>query len=378
MSRSHLLSSLVRTTALVVLVGCGDSLPDEALLTTVRPLAARVEVTEPLVPDEDPDAAPRAQALPFETVTVTPLIAGPQGVLDPDDLAPLWFACPLSPTQSLYGCISAEFPTTVALIPTCEEPGSGFDVDFSEIPEPQGLCQLDSVGAPSLTIPFDFNILSGGGVELTMIAGPPGGTSTQTCAEVLLSGSIEVPDDCVILLQRITVGPLERLFALAQDFGIVLPEEFAITNLEDVPDFDRHPRISSVGVQPVDEEGGETTGPIVDIPDGGTSAADYGAVLRFNALSPNSDLQVFTVQSGNGEIREESEAFRGAWYRTWGKLQSSSSNDAVSFNDFTLTAGSQDESETPEADTIEFVFVLRDGRSGVDWRTWSVEAQPLP
>ncbi len=378
MSRSHLISSLAGTSALCLLVGCGDSLPDVALLNTVRPLAARVVVTEPLVPEEDPDAAPRAQALPFETVTVTPLIGGPEGIVDAATLAPVWFACPLSPTQSLYGCISSQFPIARDAIPDCETPAFGFELDFSEVPEPQGLCQLGQTATPSLTIPFDFNILSGGGIELTMIAGVPGGTSTQTCADILLSGDIDVPDDCVLLLQRVTVGPLERLFALAEEFGVVLPEEFAVTDLDDIPDFDRHPRISSVGAQPVDEEGGETTGPIVEIPEAGTFAATYGTVLRFNALTPSSELQTFTVQSANGEIREASEAFQGAWYHTWGTLQSGASNDAVSFNDFSLTVGSQDETETPEGDSVEFIFVLRDGRSGVDWRTWSVEALPLP
>jgi len=378
MIRSHLISYLLGTSALAMLAGCGDSLPDVALLNTLRPLAARVEVTGPLVPDEDPNAAIRAQALPFETVTVTPLIAGPLGVVDPAELSPLWFACPLGPTQSLYGCISSSFPTTVDAVPDCEDPVSVFDVDFSEISEPQGLCQLGQTATPSLVIPFDFNILAGGGIELTMIAGVPDGTSTQTCAEVLLSGSIDVPDDCVLLLQRITVGPLERLFALAQDFGLQLPEEFVVTDLEAVPDFDRHPRISSLGVQPLEEQGGDPTGGIIDIANGGSTAASYGDVMRFNALSPSSELQRFNVTSANGETREVSEAFQGAWYRTWGQLQSGSSNDAVSFNDFSLEMGSQDESETPASDIVEFVYVLRDGRSGVDWWTWSVEAQPLP
>ena len=88
---------------MAILAGCGNMLPDVALLDAVRPLAARIEVTAPLVPDEDPDLPSRAQALPFETVTITPLVAGPQGVVDVDTLAPLWFACPLSPAQSLYG-----------------------------------------------------------------------------------------------------------------------------------------------------------------------------------------------------------------------------------------------------------------------------------
>ncbi|MGB1699747.1 MAG: hypothetical protein ACPHRO_07330 [Nannocystaceae bacterium] len=378
MSRLHLLSSLAGTGALSVLVGCGDSLPDVALLNTVRPLAARVEVTQPLVPDDDPDAAPRAQALPFETVTITPLLAGPQGIVDADTLAPLWFACPLSPTQSLYGCISSEFPITMTDIPPCESPVPIFDLDFSEIPEPQGLCQLGQSGTSSMTVPFDFNILSGGGIELTMIAGAEDGTSTETCAEVLLSGDIDVPDDCVLLLQRVTVGPLERLFALAESFGVTLPEEFGDVELEDIPDFDRHPRITSVGVQPLDEDGNETSGVVTEIPDGGALTATYGDRMRFNAVTPVTELQTFTVESANGEIREETEAYLGAWYRTWGKLQSDSSNDPVSFNDFSLEEGSQDESPLPEDDTVEFIYVVRDGRSGVDWWSWSVEASAIP
>ena len=364
--------------SLVALAGCGNMLPDVALLDAVRPLAARIEVTAPLVPDEDPDLPSRAQALPFETVTITPLVAGPQGVVDVDTLAPLWFACPLSPAQSLYGCISSAFPTALDELPECEIPDPGFDLDFSEIPPAQGLCRLSTAANAELTIPFDLNILSGGGVEVTMIAGVPGGTSTETCADVLLSGDIEVPDDCVLMLQRVTVGPLEQLFALAAGFGAEIPPEFLPEDPESLPDFDRNTEIEEIGVFRLPELGAQPDTPLESIPPGGAVQASYGDALRFAGLASAFSLQTFDVESANGEVREESEAYQGAWYRTWGRLQSPSSNDAVSFNEYEVVEGSQDELELPEGDVVQFIYVLRDGRSGVDWRTWTLEASSPP
>ena len=45
---------------------CGMELPEEGLIIDTRVLAIRTEVTAPLAPEEDPEAAPRAQALPLE------------------------------------------------------------------------------------------------------------------------------------------------------------------------------------------------------------------------------------------------------------------------------------------------------------------------
>ena len=192
--------------------GCGMELPLVQVIDSRRPLAVRVEVTGPLMP-EDPELAPRAQALPFEEVTVTPFVVDVDGPVPPDQLGGVWFACPLGPTGGAFDCISDRFPVDPADVPDCEPPPAMMDLDFDDLPEAQDLCRIGTDGEFQYTVPLDNNILAGGRIELTLVAGVPDGTSTDACVEQLLSGDFDLPKDCILVNQVITVGPLERVGA---------------------------------------------------------------------------------------------------------------------------------------------------------------------
>ena len=58
---------------------CSDPLPSSRVVIDARVLAIRVEVTQSLTPLDDVDKAPRVQALPLETVQITPFVVGPDG-----------------------------------------------------------------------------------------------------------------------------------------------------------------------------------------------------------------------------------------------------------------------------------------------------------
>ena len=59
------------------------------VITGYRVLAIRTDVTSALQPEPD-EKWSRAQALPFETVEITPFIVDEFGVVDPGDLDVLW------------------------------------------------------------------------------------------------------------------------------------------------------------------------------------------------------------------------------------------------------------------------------------------------
>jgi hypothetical protein len=366
--------------SLTTLPGCGPSLPDQGLILTVRPLAVRVDVTTPLVPETDPDAAPRAQALPFEGVTLTPFVVGPEGPVDVATLDPLWIACASGPSQVPPQCIleaaaSADSPRRVEDLPACETP-SFDDFDPDAIPTPQGLCRLAGSATAAFTVPLDTNILSGGSVEVTLITGVPGGTSTKECAETLLSGDPQVPEDCVLVASRVRIGPLERLYALATDFGLELPPGVEIPPEDEIPDFDRHPRITRFEVGEIPESL-EPALALTAVERGGVvSVSELDTLLRIEAEAPESDLQTYPVPSSGGPPGERTEAFDGAWLRTWGSLLAGGSEDPASFNEYTYAQGGRDEVEMPPGGRAAVYFVLRDGRGGVDWWWFFVEQAP--
>lgn len=375
-SLAGIVAGALAAAAPVAIAGCGMSLPSPSLVLNRRPLAVRVDVVGPIVPD-DPQLAPRAQALPFEEVLITPFVVDEEGPVAPADLDGIWFACPLGPTQASFDCITDATPVELADVPDCEPPPDMTEIDFDMIPQPQGLCIIGREGAPRYTVPLDANIISGGRVELTFIAGVPEGSSTQKCADRLLSGDFKLPDDCVFASQEISVGPLERLFELAEQFGIDLPPGFEVPPEDEIPDFDRHPRIDFFEGSVVPESLSTERDRREAIPLGGSYRADLGEILRFDTSSPAEDLQTFFIRSSDGSTREEMEFLEGRWFRDWGRLLSDGSNDLVSFNELEMRKSGNDDDETPSEDQVFVYYVLRDGRAGVTWWWFSVET-PAP
>lgn len=364
--------TLRRTVSLAALAllasGCAMDLPDEKLIISHRILAIRTAVTMPLLPDPDPEVdaqTPKAEALPFETVEITPFIVSPEGPVDPDSLDILWIACELTPGQGLFACIQAAMPLTLDELPECGEPSLD-QLMGTELPEVESPCLIAREGSPEYVVPLSANVFLDGSIELTMIAGVPDGTPTDSCARELLSGDHDLPDDCLYAVQRLNVGPVEQLLVLADMFGVEIPG-FEVPDPEDVPEADRNPRITEVRVGMVDENG-EQVGDAFIVGAGELVTAPRDAIVQIEIDSPEDDLQVYQVPVNNGESYEDrSEAYQGDWYRTWGTLLSGTSDDPSSFNRWTLTQGEQDETETPVGDRARLYYVVRDQRQGVNW-----------
>ncbi|MFO7567466.1 MAG: hypothetical protein R6X02_32785 [Enhygromyxa sp.] len=361
----------------LALVGaCASDLPDPRLIIDHRVLAIRTAVSMPLIADPDPEVdaqTPKAQALPFETVEITPFVVNPDGPVDPDSLDILWIACELTPGQGLFSCIRAAMPLTLDELPQCSPPSIA-DLMGEELPEPESPCLIAREGSPEYVVPLSANVFIGGAIELTMIAGVPGGTDTDRCAAELLRGEYDLPDDCLFAVQRLRVGPIEQLLLLAQMFGVEIPG-FEAPDPEDVPEPDRHPRITQVRVGLVDEQG-QQVGDAFVVPPGGLVSAPLGATMQVEVDSPAEDLQTYLVPVNNGESYEErSESYQGDWYRTWGTLLSGTSDDPSSFNRWTLVQGEQDEGETPAGDRARMYYVVRDGRQGVNWFWFEVQVE---
>lgn len=366
-----LLAPLVAVTA----TGCAQDLPDERLIIAHRVLAIRTAVTTPLMPDPELDAdRPKAQALPFETVEITPFIVNQDGAVDPDSLDVIWLACELTPGQGLFGCVSASFPTTLAKIPDCELPDIG-QLGGEELPELVSPCVIGREGSPEYVVPLSANVFVGGAIELTMIAGVPGGTSTDECAKQLLADEYDLPNDCLYAVQRLSVGPVELLIQLAANLGFEIPG-IEVPDPEDVPEPDRNPRIAEVRVGVIDADGMQV-GNAQIIGPGGVFSAPLGSTVQIEIDSPEEDLQTFLIPVNNGESYEErSEAYQGDWYRTWGEFLSGSSDDPMSYNQWLLVQGEQDELEMPVDNRARLYYAVRDGRQGVNWFWFEVEVTP--
>lgn len=369
---SHTMPRL-RPLALVVpllAAACAQDLPDERLIIAHRTLAIRTEVTTPIVQDPELDAdRPKAQALPFETVEITPFIVNQDGAVDPESLDIVWLACELTPGQGLFACISDSFPTTLADIPDCEVPDIG-QLGGTELPEMESPCLIGREGSPQYVVPLSANVFVGGAIELTMIAGVPGGTSTDVCAAELLSDEHDLPNDCLYAVQRLTLGPVELLAKLAADFGAEIP---GVEVPDELPEPDRNPRITEVRVGVIDETG-KQVGDALIVPAGGMFSAPLGSTVQVEIDSPEEDLQTFLIPVNNGESYEErAEAYQGDWYRTWGEFLSGTSDDPKSYNQWTLVQGEQDETETPPDNRARLYYAVRDGRQGVNWYWFEVE-----
>jgi hypothetical protein len=350
--------------ALVALgAGCAEQLPDVRTIEKTRVLAVRVEVTGPIVPEDAPEAGTRCQALPFETVTLTPFVVDPRGPLDPQDVDPLWIACQLNPSQGLFGCIQEAFPLEPADLPACEPP-SPDDLDGPELPSAVSPCRIGRGDVAQLVVPLDSSVFVGGDIEVTMIGSTPGGTSTDTCAQVLLAGDHRVPDDCVLAVQRLALGPRERLLLLAHELGLDLGD-LPMPDPETVPDFDRNPRIHAFEVAFVAADGSAENRRTVDR--GDTVPARLGDTLRVEVAVPPADLQGFLVPVEGGEPDEQTETIEGDFFRTFGGLLAGSFDDPEGFTEWSLAPEDLDGPERPEGDRATMFLTLRDDRTGVDW-----------
>jgi len=364
------------------LAACGAELPISERIASTRVLALRSEVVAPLpmMPD-DPELGSRCEALPFEGVRLTPWIATPTGPLDltGPDYDPVYIACNLGPGEGLFACLKGALPLELADIPTCPVP-SFADLMAMDLPEPPSPCIIPADdsddGKQDFTVPFTSALLIGGDLEVTLISRSPGSPSTAECAAPLLAGDSELPDDCLYVVQRVSVGPIERLLALAADFGVMLPPELGEPPPEQIPDADRNPRILDFTVTRITADGKPIE--LGALERGAVVQLELGDTLKISTSTPEGDLQDFQVpiNGGAGGTQTQTEGLDGAWFRTWGTLLANGSDDIMSINEWTLSPGRQDEQDTPPDDRATLYYVLRDSRLGVDWWWISVELPP--
>jgi hypothetical protein len=363
-------------------MACAGDLPIAERIISTRVLALRSEVVAPLMPD-DPELGSRCEALPFEGIQLTPWIATPTGPLDltGPDFDPVWIACNLGPGQGLFACLKAALPLELADIPICPVP-SFADLMAMDLPEPPSPCIIaaddSDDGKQDFTVPFASALLIGGDLEITLISESPGSPTTAECAAPLLAGDSELPNDCLYVVQRVSVGPIERLLALAADFGVMLPPELGEPPPPDqIPDADRNPRILDFTVTRITAAGKPIDlGPLER---GAVVEVELGDTLKISTNTPEVDLQDFQVpvNGGAGGTQTEAENLDGAWFRTWGTLLANGSDDVMSINEWTVSPGNQDELDTPPDGRATLYYVLRDSRLGVDWWWISIEVPQI-
>ena len=362
---------------------CGGDLPISERIATTRVLALRSEVVAPLpMTNNDPELGTRCEALPFEGVRLSPWIVTATGPLDltGPDYDPVWIACNLGPGQGLFACLKAALPLKLDDIPACPVPAFA-DLMAAGLPEPPSPCILppdgSDDGAQDFTVPFASALLIGGDLEITLISRSPGSPSTAECAKPLLAGDSQLPDDCLYVVQRVSVGPIEQLLAFASSFGVMLPPELGEPPPPDqIPDADRNPRILDFTVTRITAAGKPIElGPL---PRGALVQLELGDTLKISTTAPEADLQDFQVpvNGGAGGSQTQTESLDGAWFRTWGTLLANGSDDVMSINEWTMNPGGQDEQDTPPGDHATLYYLLRDSRLGVDWWWISVEVPP--
>lgn len=352
---------------LLLMSACADDMPTADLVLDERLLAIRVEAVA------EPD---RVEVLPFETVQIRPWIVDPSGPLSTEviqeQMEPRWLACALPPrVAGLFGCLSSRFPLDPATIPICPVPDLGDALGGlpATNPSPCFLAPAPEV-EPRYTVPLDPLFLVGGSVELTLVAHRRGRGSTDRCMAELFAGSDDLlPEECIYATQRIPIGPEAAIVQAASAFGIDLgpapPER----------EPDRHPSITGFSVQAFSGEVALGS-PIALTERGQVVTVPLGARLDLSTTAPVEDLQTYFSTGDQGLWIEETEAYDGRWYRTWGELWSPQSNDPRSINRWELVPTTQDVLPEPLLGRATMFYVLRDGRTGVDWWWFDVMVTP--
>lgn len=378
--------------SLMLLLGsaCAMDLPISERIVDTRPLAVRVEVLDPFAMEGD---APRAEALPVESIRMIPLLVDEQGPLTPEvieaEIEPVWLACPLQPIQGIFACLSDRLPLTLDEIEECPPVDfSALDPESDELPAMPAPCRITggTPAEPSMQVPLDFNFFLGGDLEITMIGRrPEGGLTIDDCTTAIL-GEQPLSRDCLFTVQRASIGPDGEILRQAAAAGLEgLDQLGPIPADDEIPDADRHPRIDGFRVVVTDEDVRrddlvrifEENEPI-EVARGDTISAQPGQTVVIETTAPEDDLQTYFIPGDGDEFEEREEFLDGNWFRTWGVLLSNDNDDVVSYNTWQMIPGEQDdiESELPPDGRATLYYVLRDNRQGVDWWWFHVEVEP--
>jgi len=343
-------------------VGCGDALPPVEKVIEHRLLAAPVRVVVPHQPDAIPEGLVAAEALPGETVALATFAVGPDGPVEPETLGLRWIACELPPGAGVFSCLSERFPFQLDALPTCEFAGLDEVLALGEAPAFESPCLLANDPREGFEVPVSAGTLSGSSLELTAVGATPGGTPFERCAQDLLDGRSDLPNDCVYGVQVVSVGPEQRLLRWLSSMGLA---DVEVPPEDEVDPVDVHPRITRFAVSVLGDDD-EPVGEAVEVPRGGTVEVRVGQRLRIDTTSPEDDLQEYRYPVNSGAAFETArEQYTGQWFITWGSLLSPESIDARSYNEWTLEAA-DDDASGPPGDVAHLYYVVRDGRNGAE------------
>lgn len=287
----------VSALALVALVSaCLPTLPPAWLIDDPRVLAIRTDVIAagPLAPPlaDDPPDRTRSEALPGDTIRLTPIVADAEGLIDLAPAPPLWLRCRDECFDDL-----AQMADNGAL-------ADGLDLCATH---PKRRVCIAGSGAPlDLVVDpaWDFNgddiRLARPGIPLLMIAGSPAaGLDADTCLERLLTTPTGDLLDCFLVLRVLPIGPDGTAFD-------ALPKKLeppVVPPAETTPNYNPEPERFRVTIDGLARE----------VPSGAALDVRPGAAIRVEVLIDPRDEQTFLDIPGN---LPTDEILRGTWYAT--------------------------------------------------------------
>lgn len=189
------------------LVACLPESPPSWIVDRPSALAVRVEVAG-RGPEGVPPPRPNsvvAEIAPGDTFRVVPFTVDIDGPLDLGPLDPTWYVC--GPSSCPRDLAAAKEPAAC-----------GYVLDLEALP-----CHLGRgmpaarMGTPGTLVDIVREY------QVMMIAGSPGGPTTDECRERLRRSDDEPTSvrDCLIASGALRLGPDWRLVQLAEEFGLV-------------------------------------------------------------------------------------------------------------------------------------------------------------
>lgn len=341
----------MRSAGVMLLAGtmlgaCTPPLDPPWLLTAPRELALQVEVVrqgpygEPIVPGP---RSPR-DALPLDTLSLTPVIVDADGPLNVDELEGIWILC-----GGLGNCLLTG--EEISALATC----SSEDI---RPPEP---CRFAEGGTATLTladlpttIPTQeltvFDLLVGPIVALA--ASAPDGPGLDACLSRL--DARQRLDGCLLMQRGLGLGPLgdmvELVTALGLDPGIGPEAETLLARPRN-----RNPAVERLRLSYGTEVQEVQVGSVVAVP------GDQR--IELSVITTDEDLDGYEVQTPDGTITFEDPLSAQWWF------------DAEVDRDDGLPGALVVSWQAEGVDRVRAYVVLRDGFGGEGWGWLDLEIE---
>lgn len=307
-------------------------------------LVMRFEVTQRGAwgSEPPPTGGPVAEVMPGDRVRVEPFVAGVDGPVDVAALRPRFFACPV-PGCSVYEVADSPPDCGPLALPAEEHCliGQGWPLEF----------EIGELGDVVAAINF--------GVPVMMVAGAPGGPTTEECLRRVagLAEQSAPVQDCLFFVRTLRVGPGWRALLLAslQGDSPVEPHWLPWQVAQVEPDV--APAIAGFYAW-IPAGGGER---FVELPVEATLTVRPGDTITIGAVAANPPQQYMSVaidpEGGGASTSLTLEARASIWYATAGPP-------------FYVEAGSNEATWTAPDEPGEVIVysVLADVRSaGASW-----------